>query len=84
MHVYSEIILRYLLMATLKLLPKIAAELLVLLLVSCRYVLPPFVMWLHRSFHVTQCYSLFFFFLFNLNHCCVASFVHLCFFIYGR
>lgn len=56
-HVYSEVIWPYLIMATLKLFPKIATERLVLLLVSCRYVLPPFITWLHRSLHITQCYS---------------------------
>lgn len=60
MHAYSEVIWRYLIMATLKLLPKITSELLVLLLVSCGYVLPPFIMWLHRSFHITQRHSHFF------------------------
>lgn len=79
-HVYSKVIWHYLIMATLKLLPQITTELLVLLLISFRYTLPPFIMQLHRRSPITQCYSHFF----NLNHRCVASRVRLCFFIYGR
>lgn len=81
-HVYSEIIWTCLIMATLKLLSKITADLLLLLLVSCRYVFPPFSVWLHRCSHRTQCCSRIFFF--NLNHCYVSSFVRPCFPIYGR
>lgn len=81
-HVYSKIIWTCLIMATLKLLSKITADLLCLLLVSCRYVFLPFSVWLHRGFHRTQCCS--HIFLFNLNHCYVSSFVRPCFAIYGR
>lgn len=81
-HVYSKIIWTCLIMAIQKLLSKITAELLLLLLVFCRYVFLPFSVWLHRGFHRMQCCSHIFFF--YLNHCYVSSFVRPCFPIYGR
>lgn len=87
MHVYSEVIWHYLIMAALKLLPKITTVLFHFYtgLQQVCVTVKLFITWLHKSFHAMQCYSFFcLLFLFNLNHPCVASFVLLYCSIYGR